>query len=133
MAIHDPVSDLLTRIRNAQARGHKTVSMPYTKFKESIVRVLAAEGYIQSYLATPEVPALKKLVLELKYSGRRIGVISRLKQISKPGRRAYQSVDKLPREMDGLGVVIVSTSKGVMSDRQARALKLGGEIICSVA
>jgi len=127
----DPVSDMLTRIRNANLALHERVVMPASKLKEEIAKILASEGYIQGY----EVKASgtrKTLDIELKYTPDRARVIEGLKRVSKPGRRIYAGADALPRVNGGLGVVVVSTSQGLLPDREARRRRLGGEIVCEV-
>ncbi|MFH4354228.1 MAG: 30S ribosomal protein S8 [Neisseriaceae bacterium] len=130
MSMHDPVSDMLTRIRNGQMAGKPSVAMPSSKLKCSIAKVLKAEGYIEGFTLSGELKPI--LEIELKYySGK--PVIEVLKRVSRPGLRVYRGVKELPSVMNGLGVAIVSTSKGVMTDRQARASQVGGELLCIVA
>ena len=127
----DPVSDMLTRIRNANLALHERVAMPASKQKEEIAKILASEGYIVGY----EVKASgtrRTLDIELKYTSDRARVIEGLKRISTPGRRIYAGADALPRVNGGLGVVVVSTSQGLLPDREARRRRLGGEIVCEV-
>jgi small subunit ribosomal protein S8 len=131
MSMTDPIADMLTRIRNAQVSAKKQVSMPSSKLKVAIARVLRDEGYISSFLNI-DVDNKSELVTNLKYFEGK-PVIDQIKRISKPGRRVFCSKIKLPKVMNGLGIAIVSTSQGVMSDRQARILGLGGEVICIVA
>ncbi len=131
MSMTDPIADMLTRIRNAQMVGQVDVSMPCSKLKVSIAQVLKAEGYIEDYVVR-EDGAKKELRIGLKYYAGR-PVIERLERVSKPGLRVYKGRDDLPRVMNGLGVAIVSTSRGVMTDRKARATGVGGEVICIVA
>ncbi|MCK6371010.1 MAG: 30S ribosomal protein S8 [Gammaproteobacteria bacterium] len=132
MSMNDPIADMLTRIRNGQTVGLKSVSMPTSQHKEAIATVLRDEGYVESF-AVSETPAgHRELVVELKYFDGR-PVIERLSRVSRPGLRMYRRKDKLPKVMGGLGVAIVSTPAGVMSDRAARARGLGGEIICLVS
>jgi len=130
MSMQDPVADMLTRIRNSQARGKQSVSMPASKLKASIAKVLEAEGYISGFDVQAED---KKAVLsiELKYFNGK-PVIETLKRVSRPGLRIYKASNELPQVNGGLGVSIVSTNKGLMTDRAARAAGLGGEIVCSV-
>lgn len=129
MNVQDPIADLLTRIRNAQASMHPKVGVPFSKVKEGIVRVLCEEGYIQSYSVVGDVK--KDLEIELKYySGR--PVISTIKRISKVGLRIYSGVDEL-KDIPGFGIAVVSTSQGIMSHPKARALGVGGEVLCEVA
>jgi small subunit ribosomal protein S8 len=127
----DPVSDMLTRIRNANLALHERVAMPASKLKEEIAKILASEGYIEGY----EVKASgtrKTLDIELKYTSDRARVIEGLKRISTPGRRIYAGADALPRVNGGLGVAVVSTSQGLLPDREARRRRLGGEVMCEV-
>ena len=131
MSMHDPIADMLTRIRNAQLVGHTEVSMPASQLKSAIAKVLKDEGYIEDF-ATRENGAKKELAIGLKYYAGR-PVIERLERVSKPGLRVYKGRDDIPRVMNGLGVAILSTSRGVMTDRKARADGLGGEVLCIVA
>jgi len=131
MSMHDPIADMLTRIRNAQLVGHAEVTMPASGLKGAIAKVLKDEGYIEDF-ATRENGAKKELAIALKYYAGR-PVIERLERVSKPGLRVYKGRDDIPRVMNGLGVAIVSTSRGVMTDRKARADGLGGEVLCIVA
>ncbi|MGF1548248.1 MAG: 30S ribosomal protein S8 [Thiotrichales bacterium] len=130
MSMSDPVADLLTRIRNAQAVGKVSVSMPSSKMKISVARVLQDEGFVVGFSVSDEAKPV--LTVDLKYY---LGkpVISSLVRISKPGLRVYRGKDELPSVMGGLGISILSTSKGVMSDRAARSLGQGGEVICTVS
>ena len=131
MSMTDPVADMLTRIRNAQMATKVSVSMPSSKLKLAIAKVLKDEDYIESFVV--RVNGVKpELDLELKYYDG-YPVIERIDRVSRPGLRVYKGKDDLPRVMNGLGVAIVSTPKGVMTDRQARAGNMGGEIICIVA
>jgi len=129
--MHDPIADMLTRIRNAQMVGHTEVTMPASGLKGAIAKVLKDEGYIEDF-ATRENGAKKELAIALKYYAGR-PVIERLERVSKPGLRVYKGRDDIPRVMNGLGVAILSTSRGVMTDRKARADGLGGEVLCIVA
>lgn len=131
MSMTDPISDMLARIKNAQAVKKKTVAMPSSKVKVAIAQVLKDEGYIRSFDVTNE-GVKSTLAIELKYFEGR-GVIERLERVSKPGRRQYSHRDGLPRVLNGLGIAIVSTSGGVMTDAKARAENRGGEVICLVA
>jgi small subunit ribosomal protein S8 len=131
MSMSDPIADMLTRIRNAQMVGQVEVGMPCSKLKISIAQVLKDEGYIEDFAVRDE--GVKKVLrIGLKYYAGR-PVIERLERISKPGLRVYKDRDSLPQVMNGLGVAIVSTSRGVMTDRKARATGVGGEVICIVA
>ena len=131
MSMNDPIADMLTRIRNAQGVRMKTVTMPASRTKLAIAEVLKDEGYILNFRESGE-GASKELELELKYMGGK-GVIDELRRVSKPGRRLYMGASDLPRVQDGLGIAIVSTSKGVMSDSRARREGHGGEVLCTVA
>ena len=131
MSMTDPVADMLTRIRNAQMAEKQSVSMPSSKLKVAIAKVLKDEGYIDDF-AIRENGAKPELDLALKYYAGR-PVIERIERVSKPGLRVYKGKDDLPRVMNGLGVAIVSTPKGVMTDRRARAGNMGGEVLCIVA
>ena len=131
MSMTDPIADMLIRIRNAQLVGHTEVSMPASKLKASIAQVLKDEGYIEDF-ALREQGAKNELRIGLKYYAGR-PVIERLERVSKPGLRVYKGRNDIPRVMNGLGVAILSTSRGVMTDRKARADGVGGEVLCIVA
>jgi len=131
MSMSDPIADMLTRIRNAQMVGHTEVAMPASRVKSSIAQVLKDEGYIESF-ANRDLEGKAQLVVELKYYAGR-PVIERLERVSKPGLRVYRGRHDVPRVMNGLGVAILSTSRGVMTDRKARADGVGGEVLCIVA
>jgi small subunit ribosomal protein S8 len=131
MSMTDPVADMLTRIRNAQMAEKLSVSMPSSKLKVAIAKVLKDEGYIDDF-AIRENGAKPELDIALKYYAGH-PVIERIERVSKPGLRVYKGKDDLPRVMNGLGVAIVSTPKGVMTDRRARAGNMGGEVLCIVA
>lgn len=131
MSMTDPVADMLTRIRNAQMAEKLSVSMPSSKLKVAIAKVLRDEGYIDDF-AIRENGAKPELDIALKYYAGH-PVIERIERVSKPGLRVYKGKDDLPRVMNGLGVAIVSTPKGVMTDRRARAGNMGGEVLCIVA
>jgi len=130
MSLNDPIGDMIARIKNSQLRNHKKVELPSSKFKIKIADVLKNEGYIIDYKASSEE---KKPTLEilLKYNSG-TPVISSIQRISKPGRRIFSSAESLPKINNGLGIAIISTPKGVMSDIDARKQKIGGEIICKV-
>ncbi len=131
MSMSDPISDMLTRIRNAQLASKASVAMPSSKVKVAISKVLKDEGYIEDFsVATVEGKAVLEVVLKY-YAGQ--PVIERIDRVSKPGLRIYRGVDAIPTVMNGLGVAIVSTPKGVMTDRKARASNTGGEVLCVVA
>ena len=127
----DPVADMLTRIRNGLQSRHAAVEMPASKLKSAIAEVLKDEGYIKGFATTGE-GATKTLKVELRYVGKNEPVLSGLKRISKPGLRVYSAATDIPRVFGGLGVAIISTSRGVMSGAQARKMRVGGEIICHV-
>ncbi len=131
MSMSDPIADMLTRIRNAQQVNKNSVSMPSSKVKIAIANVLKEEGYIESF-GVKEEGGKAELNIALKYYVGR-PVIERLERVSRPGLRIYKGRDELPSVMNGLGVAIVSTSRGVMTDRKARATGVGGEVICYVA
>ncbi|MGI6244970.1 MAG: 30S ribosomal protein S8 [Pseudochelatococcus sp.] len=131
MAINDPVGDLLTRIRNAQLRRRGKVSTPGSKLRARVLEVLQAEGYIRGFTSTEYGNGRTEFEVELKYFDGE-PVIRSIQRVSKPGRRVYASVDKLPRVADGLGIVILSTPKGVMADHAAREANVGGEVLCQV-
>jgi small subunit ribosomal protein S8 len=131
MSMTDPIADLLTRIRNGQSSGKPEVKMPSSKVKLAITKVLKDEGYIEDFSST-DLDGKPTLAIQLKYYQGR-PVIDRLERVSRPGLRVYKGKDDLPNILGGLGVAIVSTSKGVMSDRQARAAGHGGEVICIVS
>jgi small subunit ribosomal protein S8 len=127
----DPIADMLTRIRNAQQVKKNSVAMPSSKVKVAIATVLRDEGYIDSFNVTEEA-GKAELNIGLKYYAGR-PVIERLERVSRPGLRIYKGRDELPSVMNGLGVAVISTSKGVMTDRKARATGIGGEVLCYVA
>ncbi|WP_077929283.1 30S ribosomal protein S8 [Wohlfahrtiimonas populi] len=131
MSMHDPIADMLTRIRNAQSAQKETVAMPSSTKKEALAKVLKDEGYISSFDVTAE-GAKKTLSITLKYYQGK-AVIETLDRVSRPSLRIYRSKDQLPSVLGGLGIAIISTSKGLMTDRKARAMSLGGEVICFVA
>lgn len=130
MSMHDPISDMLTRVRNAQRANKASVAMPSSKLKVAIANVLKEEGYIEDFSVNAE--AKPTLEIQLKYYAGR-PVIERIQRVSRPGLRVYKGSNDIPTVMNGLGVVIVSTSKGVMTDRKARANGVGGELLCVVA
>lgn len=127
----DPIADMLTRIRNALSARKKVISLPASRMKLEIVRILKEEGYIEDYRYIDEKPQAK-IEIVLKYDEQKRPVISGLRRVSKPGRRIYLGYQKLPRVMDGLGIAIVSTSQGIMTDHEARKRKVGGEVICEI-
>lgn len=132
MSMQDPVADMLTRIRNAQSRNKPSVAMPSSKLRKAIADLLVAEGYLTSAEVSSDDRGKQTLNIELKYYEGK-GVIEQLKRYSRPGLRQYRSKDELPSVKQGLGVAIISTSKGLMSDRAARAAGIGGEVIALVA
>ncbi|MEM8637356.1 MAG: 30S ribosomal protein S8 [Cyanobacteria bacterium P01_G01_bin.54] len=132
MAANDTISDMLTRIRNAGAVRHAVTHVPSTRMTRDIARVLKAEGFIADYEEVGE-GVKKELVLALKYKGRnRKPIISKLKRISRPGLRVYKNRKELPRVLGGIGIAIISTSSGIMTDRDARRKGVGGEVLCYV-
>ena len=131
MSLSDPIADMLTRIRNAVAAGHETVSIRASKVSEGVCGVLKTEGYITDYRKI-EDNKQGLLRVYLKYTSIGEKAITEITRVSKPSRRVYSSVDDLPRPLNGMGVAIVSTSKGVLSDRQCRAEQVGGEVLCTV-
>ena len=129
--VSDPIADMLTRIRNALNVRHETVSMETSKMKKAIAQILLDEGYIESYEEVAE-GKFTNLVIKLKYGPRGEKVISGLKRISRPGLKIYANADELPKVLSGLGIAIVSTSKGIMTDKNARKLNIGGEVLAYV-
>ena len=132
MNMTDPIADMLTRIRNGLGAGHESVVVPASKMKVEIAKILKAEGYINNYKVEGENGKSKTITIELKYSPDGQKVISGLKRISKPGLKVYAKVDAIPRVLNGLGIAIISTSKGLMTDRDARKNKLGGEVVAYI-
>ena len=132
MAFTDPIADMLTRIRNGLQAGHETVAIPASKMKIEIARILKQEGFINGYTVTGETAKEKTITVELKYGPDNQKVITGIKRISKPGLRVYAKGNDIPRVLNGLGVAIISTSKGLMSDRDARKENLGGEVVAYV-
>jgi small subunit ribosomal protein S8 len=134
MTMTDPIADMLTRLRNANQAYHDKVTMPFSKIKANIAEVLKAEGYIASWSAEePEEGAVgKRLVVELKYGQNRERSLAGIKRVSKPGVGVYAKTDELPRVLGGLGVAIISTSQGLLTDRQARKRSVGGEVLAFV-
>ncbi len=131
MSMNDPIADMLTRIRNAQCAEKLSVAMPASKVKAAIAQVLKDEGYIEDF-AVRELEGRPTLEISLKYYAGK-PVIEKIERVSRPGLRIYRPKDELPKVMNGLGVAIVSTSRGVMTDRKARGLGVGGEVLCVVA
>ncbi|MEM0979368.1 MAG: 30S ribosomal protein S8 [Cyanobacteria bacterium P01_H01_bin.58] len=133
MAANDTIADMLTRIRNANLARHQTVDIPSTKMTRSIAKVLQEEGFIESYEQTREDVVQRHLVVKLKYRGKsRDPIIKNLKRISRPGLRVYSNRKELPRVLGGIGIAIISTSSGIMTDRDARQQGIGGEVLCYV-
>ena len=131
MAMTDPIADMLTRIRNANTVGHKEVEIPASKMKKSIAQILLDEGFIANYEVVSD-NAQGTIKVELKYGPNREKTIYGIKKISKPGLRVYAKADRAPKVLGGLGIAILSTSHGVITDKEARKLNVGGEVICYV-
>jgi len=131
VTVTDPIADMLTRIRNANVALNPEVRMPDSKAKQEIAKILAGEGFIEGYSVEPAAPG-RDLIIKMRYTEDRNRVIQGLNRISKPGRRVYSGFKDLPRVQGGLGIAIVSTSQGVLADREARRRRLGGEILCEV-
>jgi small subunit ribosomal protein S8 len=127
----DPIADMLTRLRNANQVMSKTVAMPSSRLKEEVARILAAEGFIDGYEVVAASPG-KELRIKLRYTDDRRRVINGVQRVSRPGRRIYRGAGDLPRVQGGIGVAVVSTSQGLLPDREARRRRLGGEILCEV-
>ena len=132
MAMTDPIADMLTRIRNGVSAEHETVDIPASKMKVEIARILKQEGYIVDYKVEGDTAKDKTITIDLKYGPDNQKVISGLKRISKPGLRVYAKGGNVPRVLNGLGIAIISTSKGLMTDRDARKANLGGEVVAYV-
>ena len=130
MTINDPIADTLTRIRNAKLVKHESVSMPASNLKEELIKVLQAEGYVDGY-TVEEKDGFKFINVTLKYLNGQ-SVITGLQRVSKPGLRVYSKAKNMPRVFDGMGIAVISTSKGLMTEKAARANKLGGEVLCYV-
>ena len=131
MSFTDPIADMITRIRNAQLRALSTVSIPNSKFRARILEVLKEEGYISDYKFLSDTKNKGSLLVDLKYYNG-LPVIKEIRRVSKPGRRIYTKAESIPKIQSGLGIAIVSTSMGIMSDNDARSKNIGGEIICKV-
>ena len=127
----DPIADMLTRIRNALAVNKETVEIPSSNMKKAIADIMLKEGYVSDVKLVEDGYA-GKLVVTLKYAGKKKSVINALQRISRPGLRVYANVENMPKVMDGLGIAIISTNKGVMTDKQAKAANVGGEVLCYV-
>ena len=133
MTMTDPIADMLTRIRNANTAMHDDVRMPSSKQKEALATLLKSEGYIESFeVSQEEGKPYRTLFISMKYSPERARTISGLRRVSKPGLRVYSKAGRIPRVLGGLGVAIVSTSNGLMTDREARKRNVGGEVLCFV-
>ncbi|GIW77315.1 MAG: 30S ribosomal protein S8 [Phycisphaerae bacterium] len=132
MSMQDPIADLLTRIRNANRVGRRYVFVPKSKIGVGILNVLKDEGYIDGYDEIEAKP-VNQIRVQLRYALSGQSVIHEIQRVSKPGRRVYSSVEKLPKVLDGLGISVISTSRGVMSDRRARESNVGGEVLCQVS
>ena len=131
MTLADPIGDMITRIRNAQLRTLYNVKVPSSKYRAKILEVLKQEGYISNYKLLPDTKNKSSLLVDLKYY-KGLPVIKEIKRVSRPGRRVYARADSIPKIQNGLGLAIVSTSMGIMSDNDARMKNVGGEIICRV-
>lgn len=134
MTMSDPIADMLTRMRNAMLRQHSTVAMPHSKIKEQIASVLKAEGYIEDFEVVPDTPQ-SVLRVNLKYLGDRRSqrsMITKLERVSKPGRRVYVGKQDIPWVLQGMGIAILTTSRGVMTGQNARRVGVGGEVLCKV-
>lgn len=131
MSMSDPLGDMLSRIRNGQMAGKKTIECPFSKLRQNVCAVLKDEGFIREFKMEERENNKKVLVIELKYAEGR-GVIRQIDRVSKPGRRVYTSMKSMPRFYNGLGILVVSTPKGVMPDYKARAANVGGEVLCQV-
>ncbi len=133
MTMTDPIADMLTRIRNANTAMHDTVKMPSSKLKENLAKILTREGYIAGYKVTPNTgkPG-STLEIEMKYTPERARTISGIQRVSKPGLRVYRQATNLPRVLGGMGVAVLSTSQGLLTDKEARQRKVGGEVVCFV-
>ena len=131
MAMSDPLGDMLARIRNGQMAQKSVIDSPFSKLRENVCKVLVDEGFIRAYKVEEQDNNKKALKIELKYSEGR-GVIRQIDRVSKPGRRVYRGVNEMPRFYNGLGMMVVSTPKGVMADHKARSENVGGEVLCQV-
>lgn len=133
MPVSDPIADMLTRVRNGNTAMHDKVTMPSSKLKEALAKILVQEGYISGFSVSDNTKGPgKTLEIELKYSADRARTISGIKRVSKPGLRVYSAADRLPRVLGGLGVAVLSTSQGLMTDKEARKRHVGGEVLCFV-
>ena len=133
MTMTDPIADMLTRVRNANTAMHDTVKMPNSKLKEALAGVLKREGYIDGFDVNPSTQGPGSVLeIKLKYATDRTRTIGGLRRVSKPGLRIYAQADRMPRVLGGLGVAVLSTSQGLMTDREARKRRMGGEVLCYV-
>ncbi|NTU50013.1 MAG: 30S ribosomal protein S8 [Desulfobulbaceae bacterium] len=132
MSMTDPLADMLTRIRNAGMVKFETVEMPLSKVKTGVAAILKKEGFINDYQVLESDTPQGVLRIEMKYDQNNERIITNLKRVSKPGRRIYVKHDQIPKVMSGLGIAIISTSKGIFTDKEARAMKIGGELLCEV-
>jgi small subunit ribosomal protein S8 len=133
MTMTDPIADMLTRIRNANVAFHDDVPMPSSKLKESLAKILLQEGYIEGFTVDDDgARPGRRLTIAMKYTKDRKRTISGIKRISKPGLRVYTQADRLPRVLGGMGIAVLSTNQGLITDREARQRKLGGEVLCHV-
>lgn len=133
MIVTDPIADYLTRIRNAQKAGHRTVAIPSSKMKKGITEILYDQGYILKYKFEDDEGVQGTIHIALKYNKEtKVPVIRKLQRVSKPGLRKYSSSEDLPRVINGLGIAVISTSKGLLTDKQARSANVGGEVVCYV-
>jgi small subunit ribosomal protein S8 len=131
MSVNDPIADFLTRIRNAGMARHEKVEIPHSRMKAEMARILKEQGYINDY-SEQSAGAEKRLIIELKYSSDGQRAITGLRRMSRPGRRVYRKQTNIPRVLDGLGVAILSTSRGILTDHEARRVGVGGEVLCFV-
>lgn len=131
MTMSDPIADMLTRIRNASSANHKTVSVPYSKMKKAIADILLDEGYVSNVEVIEGEPS-DDIKITLKYTPEKEKVIAGIKRISKPGLRIYVGQEDIPKVLNGLGIAVISTSKGILTDKQARQAGVGGEVLCYV-
>ncbi|HUF31747.1 MAG TPA: 30S ribosomal protein S8 [Acidimicrobiales bacterium] len=133
MSMTDPIADMLTRIRNGNVAFHDDVRMPSSKLKQALAEILQREGYIEGYdVADHPTRPGQELIVHMKYTPERVRTISGMKRVSKPGLRVYRKADDMPRVLGGLGVAVLSTSQGLMTDREARKRHMGGEVLCYV-
>lgn len=133
MTMTDPLADMLTRIRNANTAMHDNTTMPSSKVKEALARILVREGYIEGYsVAEDPAKARRTLTIELKYTPSRHRTISGIRRISKPGLRVYTKAETVPRVLGGMGIAVLSTNQGLLTDREARERRVGGEVVCHV-